>query len=510
MTGTGAAPRSSTRPGRERLAPGSAVVIGLLMGSTFVVLLNEMLLGVALPTLVEELQVTPATGQWVTTGYLLTLAVLIPATGFVMRRFSLRTVFLGAMSLFVVGTAMAAVAPSFAPLLAGRIVQAVGTAVFIPLLMTTTIRLVPVSRRGQMLALATAVPATAPAVGPAVSGLVLSQLEWRWLFVLMLPLGVLALVLGATKLKNITTPEPARLDVASLALSAVGFGGLVYGLASIGESVSGEAHVSPVVPIVVGLLGVTAFVLRQLALAPRGDALLDLRIFRTRSYTLSLLVMVFIAGIGAATVVVLPLVLSSVLGLGTLAIGLFMVPGGAAIALMSAVGGRVYDRVGPRPFAVPGALIWVTSLWILSTVDATTSVWVVLVAYVVLSGSQAMMWAPMTTTALVVLRAELYPHGSAAFTTVQQLAGAAGTAVLVSAYTIGARITEAGELSGPQAIDASQAAFTTAGVLGLGALIGTLLVGKPRPPVPDDDPGAGAAAGAAAAGEVQAPQTVVP
>jgi DHA2 family lincomycin resistance protein-like MFS transporter len=218
---------SPSAPAGHRLAPGSALIIGLLMASTFVVLLNEMLLGVALPTLITDLGITPTTGQWLTTGYLLTLAVLIPATGFVMRRWHLRTIFLGAMALFVVGTAVAATAPGFGILFAGRIVQAAGTAVFMPLLMTTTMRLVPAARRGQMMAIVTAVPAVAPAVGPAVSGLVLSALSWRWLFILVLPFALFSLAMGAWKLRNITTPEPVSLDVPSLGLSAIGFGALV-------------------------------------------------------------------------------------------------------------------------------------------------------------------------------------------------------------------------------------------------------------------------------------------
>ncbi len=476
-----AAPAPQTHPG-DRLPPGSALVIGLLMASTFTVLLNEMMLGVALPTLITDLGITPTTGQWLTTGYLLTLAVLIPATGFVMRRWHLRTIFLGAMSLFTVGTAIAAVAPGFGVLFAGRIIQAAGTAVFLPLLMTTAMRLVPVARRGAVMAIVTAVPAVAPAVGPALSGVVLSALSWRWLFILMLPVAVLALGLGALKLRNITTPEPVTLDVLSLVLSAVGFGALLYGLASIGESVSGHAPVAPYVPIAVGLAGIAAFVLRQVTLQRSSNALLDMRVFRSRSFTLALLVMLVIAMIGFGSLIVLPLILTSVLGLSTLSLGLFLVPGGAAISLVSALGGRVYDRVGPRPLAIPGALVWTASLWFLSTVDEDTAVGTALVAYLVMSASQALMWAPMTTTALAGLRADLYPHGTAAFTTIQQLAGAAGGAVLISAYTIGSDAAGAGTLTLAQAESAGQAAFVTAAVIGLGAVVGTLFVGRSSVP----------------------------
>ncbi|BCW70709.1 DHA2 family efflux MFS transporter permease subunit [Arthrobacter sp. NicSoilB8] len=477
----------------DRMAPGSGLIIGLLMVSAFVVLLNEMMLGVALPTLIVDLSITPTTGQWLTTGYLLTLAVLIPATGFVMRRFHLRTIFLGSMSLFTIGTLIASLAPGFGVLFAGRIVQAVGTAVFVPLLITTTMRLVPAVRRGRMMALVTAVPAVAPAVGPAVAGFVLSQLSWRWLFILMLPIAVVTVALGAAKLKNLTVPEQVTLDVPSLLLSIVGFGGLVFGLASIGESVSGHAPMPAYIPILVGLAGVGAFVYRQVRLQKYRDAFLDMRIFQSRFYVLPTLVMVFVAMNAFGVVLVLPLVLTAVLGLSTLQLGLFLFPGGAMIALVSALGGKVYDRVGPRPLAIPGSILWAASIWFLTTINENTSLWTVLLVYLVLTGTQALMWAPMTTAALSSLRTDLYPHGTAAFATVQQLAGAAGGAVLISAFTIGANASHAGALELVETVSAGRAAFTVAGVLAFGAVLGTLFVSKPRTTFKDSEPATDAA-----------------
>jgi DHA2 family lincomycin resistance protein-like MFS transporter len=144
---------------------------------------------------------------------------------------------------------------------------------------------------------------------------------------------------------------------------------------------------------------------------------------------------------------VLPLVLTDVVGLSTFALGLFLVSGGAVISIVSGFGGRDYDRFGPRPLAIPGAIVWTASLWFLSTVDEGTEVVTILAAYLVMSAAQALMWAPMTTTAFASLRADLYPHGTTAFTTVQQLAGAPGGAVLISAHTIGSDAADAGALS---------------------------------------------------------------
>lgn len=476
-----AAPAPTVRSG-DRLPPGVALVIGVLMVSTFVVFLNEMLLGVALPTLIAEFGVSPSTGQWVTTGFLLTMAVLIPASGFVMRRFHLRTIFLAALSLFIVGTTLAAIAPTFGVLVTGRIIQASGTAVFLPLLMTTTMRLVPAGRRGRMMAITTAVPSVAPALGPALSGLVLSALSWRWLFILMLPIAIAALALGAWKLRNVTTPEPVALDLLSVLLSAVGFGGLVYGLSLVGEASAGHAPISPYLPIAVGLVGLVAFVLRQIPLQRRDSAFLDMRIFLRKSFTLSILVMVFVAGNGIGLLVVLPLVLTNVTGLSTLQLGLFLIPGGAAISIVAALSGRVYDRFGPRPLVIPGAIIWLAVLWFLSRVDEGTSVVTLIVAWLVFTSAMAAMWAPLTTSAMGGLRTELFPHGSAAFATIQQLAGAAFGAVFISAYTIGSGARDAGVLSTAQAESAGHAAFLTAWVIGLLVLVGAFFVRRTPSP----------------------------
>jgi DHA2 family lincomycin resistance protein-like MFS transporter len=473
----------------DRLPPGVALVIGILIVSTFIVFLNEMLLGVALPTLIEDFGVSPSTGQWVTTGFLLTMAVLIPASSFVMRRFPLRTIFLVALSLFVLGTALAAIAPTFGVLVAGRVVQASGTAVFLPLLMTTTMRLVPAARRGRVMAITTAVPAVAPALGPALSGLVLSTLSWRWLFLLMLPIAVVALALGAWKLRNATTPEPVTLDLPSLALSAVGFGGLVYGLSLLGEASSGNAPVPPQLPIAVGLVGLLAFVLRQIPLQRRDSAFLDMRIFTRRAFTLPLLVMVFVAGNGIGLLIVVPLVLTHVTGLSTLQLGLFLIPGGAAIPVMAALSGRLYDRVGPRPLVIPAAVVWLAVLWFLSRVDASTDVVTLVLAWLVFTSAQATMWAPLTTSSMGALRSDLFPHGSAALATVQQLAGAAFGAVFISAYTIGSGARDAGVLTTTQAESAGDAAFRTAFVIGLVVLLGVLFLRRTASPADEETVG---------------------
>ena len=465
-------------PAAGRLSSSDRLLLGLLVGAAFVVILNETIMGVALPRLMTDLSITAATAQWLTTGFLLTMAIVIPATGWIMTRFPLRAIFVSAMGLFTLGTALAAIAPGFELLLAGRIVQASGTAVMMPLVMTTALAIVPPQRRGSIMGTISIVIAVAPAIGPTVSGLILAQLSWRWLFIVMLPIAVVALVMGALKARNVTTPRDAHLDVVSLLLSAVGFGGLIFGLSSIGEAASGHVLLPPWIPIVAGVLALVLFTRRQFR--PAAEPFLDLRVFAERSFTVSTIVLVvsFMALFGG--LIVLPIYLQQVLGLDVLQTGLLLLPGGALMGVLSPIVGGLFDRVGP--LVVPGVMAVSASLWILTTFGPTTPVWAAVAVPLLLNAGLAFMITPLMTTALGSLRPELYPHGTAAVSTIQQLAGAAGTALFVTVLST----TSAARLAG----GADQLTATAAGVQGAflcGAVVSLVAVAASflvrRPPV---------------------------
>ena len=255
------------------------LVIALLLVSAFVVILNETVMSVAIPHLMEDLSITAAAAQWLTSAFMLTMAVVIPITGYLLQRLNTRPVFILAMSLFSTGTLISATAPGFEVLLVGRVVQACGTAVMMPLLMTTVMNLVPPQSRGKTMGNISIVMSVAPAIGPTISGFILDHLDWRWMFYLVLPIALAALALGYAKIKNVTTPSRAPLDVLSVVLSAFGFGGLVYGLSNLGgEASHGGASIFPSwLPLAVGAVGIALFITRQLALQKRDAALLDLR-----------------------------------------------------------------------------------------------------------------------------------------------------------------------------------------------------------------------------------------
>lgn len=431
-----------------RLDPRDRSVITLLLISAFVVILNETILSVALPRIMHDLTIDASTAQWLTTAFMLTMAVIIPITGFLMQRLTTRQMFSAAMTLFTVGTAICAVSPSFAPLLAGRVVQASGTAMMMPLLMTTVMQIVPPALHGRVMGNISIVISVAPAVGPTVSGLVLAVLPWRFLFVLVLPIAIGALVLGVRRIENVGETSHTRVDILSVLLSGVGFGSLVYGLSGIGggHDASGAAQPAsstPLVILAVGAVVLALFVLRQLSLQRRDAALLDLRTFASKNFALSVALMVLMMGAMFGMIVLLPIYAQSVLGLETVQVGLMLLPGGLVMGLAAPIVGRLYDRFGPRPLLVPGLLLVATGMLVLSRIGTGTTPLLIIGGHLLISVGLACVFTPLFTNALGSLRPQLMSHGSAIVGTVQQVAGAAGTAVMVALMVAGSVAAQA-------------------------------------------------------------------
>ncbi|PVU83194.1 MFS transporter [Cellulomonas sp. WB94] len=426
----------------ERVTRSVTQVIAVLVVAALMMILNETVLSVALPRLMGDFSVAAGTAQWLTTGFMLTMAVVIPTTGYLLQRFTTRTLFTAAILMFVVGSALATIAPGFGVMLLARVVQACGTAIILPLLMSTTLTSVPVAKRGMVMGLNSVVISVAPAIGPTVSGVVVGSLGWRWLFGLIVPIGVLILVVGLVLIRTTNETLAPRLDVASVALSALGFGGLVYGLASVGTLLDGSW--APIAALVVGATAVTVFVARQVRLQQTGSALLDLRPFAIPTFRISVVIVMVAMATMLGTVVVLPLYLQAGLGVSVLTTGLVLLPGGLVQGVLSPFIGRLYDAVGPRPIVIPGAILLAAGQWLLSTVDPGTSLTLVIAMHVVFCIGMAMLMTPLMTVSLSALPRHLYGHGTAIMNTLQQLAGAAGTALLVTAMTVGAAAAAGG------------------------------------------------------------------
>jgi DHA2 family lincomycin resistance protein-like MFS transporter len=328
----------------------------------------------------------------------------------------------------------------------------------------------------------------APAIGPTIGGFILNNFDWRFMFYFTLPIAILALVLGATRIRNVSNPRYAPLDYLSVVLSALAFGGLVYGLSGFGESFAHpEAPTAfPLwVPIAVGVVAMALFVWRQLGLQSENKALLDLRVFQSRNYTVSVSMMLVAMMALFGTVILLPIYTQNVVGLDTLQTGLLLLPGGLIMGLLGPVVGRLYDRVGPTVLAVPGAILVSAVLWALTMVGQDTSPWALLIGHIVLSVGLALIFTPVFTSSMGSVRMELYSHASAVLGSIQQLAGAAGIALFIALMTIRTAALTAEGVDPVEALAGGiRAAFLVGAIISLFAVLAAFFIRKPEGGMP--------------------------
>nr|WP_273840197.1 DHA2 family efflux MFS transporter permease subunit [Halalkalibacter alkalisediminis] len=404
------------------------IMISLIIGAFFAIL-NETLLNVALTDLMAEFGVTHSTIQWLSTGFMLVVGILIPITALLSGWFTTRQMFLGAMILFTIGTIISGFAPNFSTLLVGRLVQASGTGLLLPVMMNTILIIFPPEKRGAAMGMMGLVIMFAPALGPTLSGLIIEALNWRWLFFIVIPFAVFSIVFAMIFLKNVSELTKPKVDVLSILLSTVGFGGIVYGFSSAGEGDAGLTNPEVYITIIVGFISLILFVLRQLKLK---EPMLDVRAFKSPMFALTTVLLIIVMMSMFSTMIILPMFLQSGLLLSAYVAGLALLPGGILNGFMSPIAGKLFDKFGPRALIIPGSVLLVIVIWQFTTVTTTTSLTTFIVLHSLLMIAVSLIMMPGQTNGLNELPRRYYPHGTAILNTLQQVAGAIGIAFFIS------------------------------------------------------------------------------
>lgn len=392
----------------------------------FIGLFSETALNMALNSLIVTLGITETTAHWLTTGYLLTLGILVPVSGLILQWFTTRQLFVASLIFSIIGTFVAAIASTFAILMVARVIQAIGTALLLPLMFNTILLIIPPYKRGRVMGIIGLVIMFAPAVGPTLSGIILANLTWNWIFWISLPLLVGALLFGLVYMQNVSTPTKPKIDIFSLILSTIGFGGIVYGFSS-----SGEGWGSPVVfsTIIIGAIALTIFGFRQVKME---QPMLNLRAFQYPMFTLGLVMVVITMMVILSSMILLPLYLQTSLALTTFAAGLLLLPGGIINGFLSPVMGGLFDKFGPKYLVIGGFVLVTGAMFGFSTITMQTASWTIILLHIVMMIGVSMVMMPAQTNGLNQLPPELYPDGTAIMNTLQQVAGAIGTAVAIS------------------------------------------------------------------------------
>lgn len=405
------------------------LVIVLISGA-FVAILNQTLLGTALPKIMIDLDLMENTVQWLQSVFMLVNGIMIPITAFLIGRFTTRSLFITAMSLFSLGTFTAAISGSFELLLLGRIFQAAGAGIMMPLMQTILMLIFPIEKRGTAMGMFGLVIAFAPAIGPSLSGYIVEIASWRWLFWMILPIAIIDIILAYFVLKNVTKQTKPKLDILSIILSTFGFGGILYAFSMAGSA--GWGSVEVLLGFGVGIITLIWFIIRQFSL---DEPILEFRVMKYKMFAITTVIgmITFIAVIGAA--IVLPLYMQTMLGFSAFESGLALLAGAIIQGLLNPITGRMFDRFGARWLAISGMFILTISTFMFAFLTPETSFTYIAVTHALRMVSISMVMMPVTTAGLNVLPMDLISHGTAVNNTLRQVSGSIGTALPITIMT---------------------------------------------------------------------------
>lgn len=408
-------------------------MVSMLLGA-FVGMLSETSLNIALPQLTLAFRTNTATIQWLVTGYMLVIGIILPLSSMISKWFTTRQIIIFALLDFIVGAMISALAPNFAVLLIGRMIQGIATGLILPLMFAVVMQIFPPQKIGAVMGVCALVIMFAPAIGPTLTGLVLGKLSWRWIFWLFIPFLLVALIFALTSLENVGQITRPYVDVLSIIESAIGCSGLVIG-ASL-SSRDGWLSLPVLCSLLVGIIVLGLYVHRQLNIK---TPILNLRVFKTPTFAIGSTLVMLDFGIILSAMYLLPMYIQNGLLLPVALTGVIMLPGGIVNALTSAVAGRMYDSIGAKKPARCGFLIALVGGLMLAFTTDRSPVGYVIAAHVILMVGCPLAMSPSQTSALNSLTGMQSADGSTILNTIQQIVGALATALATSFLELGSR-----------------------------------------------------------------------
>ena len=452
------------------------IMLIVLVFGTFVTVLNQTVVAPALPSIMSEMSVDAAVAQWLTTGFTLVNAIMVPITAFLTDRFTTRRLFLASMVLFTAGTELAAWGPNFPVLLAGRLIQAAGAGILMPLVMTVLMWTFPIDRRGTAMGVFGIVIAFAPAAGPTVAGIIIDQANWHIMFWIIAVLCAAVIVFAAAALeRGGETNKDVKLDVASVILSTLGFGGLLYGLSAIGSyGVTADSAGG----VIIGVVALAFFFRRQLRME---QPMLQVRVLTNRRFLIATIIVMLVQGALLAGGILIPILLQSYMGFSATTSGLVLLPGAIVMGAMGPVAGRLFDKHGPRVLAVIGTGVLALTTATFMFMGPGMGLITLTVIYTVRLFSLSLVNMPISTWGMNALPDKLMNHGTSVQNTFRQVAGSLGTAVIVSASTVATNMVSGSTDAVTAGVFGIHAAFAVATALCVLGFVLTVALVRNKP-----------------------------
>ncbi|HCW7329230.1 TPA: DHA2 family efflux MFS transporter permease subunit [Staphylococcus aureus] len=405
-------------------------ILAALLFGMFIAILNQTLLNVALPKINTEFNISASTGQWLMTGFMLVNGILIPITAYLFNKYSYRKLFLVALVLFTIGSLICAISMNFPIMMVGRVLQAIGAGVLMPLGSIVIITIYPPEKRGAAMGTMGIAMILAPAIGPTLSGYIVQNYHWNVMFYGMFIIGILAILVGFVWFKLYQYTTNPKADIPGIIFSTIGFGALLYGFSEAGNKRWGSVEIETMFAI--GIIFIILFVIRELRMkAP----MLNLEVLKFPTFTLTTVINMVVMLSLYGGMILLPIYLQNLRGFSALDSGLLLLPGSLIMGLLGPFAGKLLDTIGLKPLAIFGIAVMTYATWELTKLNMDTPYMTIMGIYVLRSFGMAFIMMPMVTAAINALPGRLASHGNAFLNTMRQLAGSIGTAILVTVMT---------------------------------------------------------------------------
>ncbi|HHX0144238.1 TPA: DHA2 family efflux MFS transporter permease subunit [Staphylococcus aureus] len=405
-------------------------ILAALLFGMFIAILNQTLLNVALPKINTEFNISASTGQWLMTGFMLVNGILIPITAYLFNKYSYRKLFLVALVLFTIGSLICAISMNFPIMMVGRVLQAIGAGVLMPLGSIVIITIYPPEKRGAAMGTMGIAMILAPAIGPTLSGYIVQNYHWNVMFYGMFIIGIIAILIGFVWFKLYQYTTNPKADIPGIIFSTIGFGALLYGFSEAGNKGWGSVEIETMFAI--GIIFIILFVIRELRMK---SPMLNLEVLKFPTFTLTTIINMVVMLSLYGGMILLPIYLQNLRGFSALDSGLLLLPGSLIMGLLGPFAGKLLDTIGLKPLAIFGIAVMTYATWELTKLNMDTPYMTIMGIYVLRSFGMAFIMMPMVTAAINVLPGRLASHGNAFLNTMRQLAGSIGTAILVTVMT---------------------------------------------------------------------------